>query len=129
MYSIIDNESFEYAKFLGELVQRRKSEGTDNAALVGTKKDLEHFRCVDRNYAQETANEFQCLFHEISISDGYEQVEKLFQELLRKYLKKNGGQKTPAKSILRKKTKSKDNLSKSSLGRKKSVHNPLPIVE
>lgn len=129
MYSITDEESLEHAKYLGESVQRKKPEAADNIVLVGTKADLEHLRRVDHDLAQETANDLQCLFQEISISDGYEQVEKLFQELLRRHSKKIGSHKTPVKSILKKKQKGKDNLSKSSLGRKKSIHNSVPIVE
>jgi GTPase SAR1 family protein len=128
MYSITDEESLEHARYLGESVQRKKPDASGNIVLVGTKADLEHLRRVDFNLAQETANDLQCLFQEISISDGYEQVEKLFQELLRRYSKKSSTQK-PVKSILKKKQKSKDNLSKASLGRKKSMHNSVPIVE
>lgn len=129
MYSITDEESLERARYLGESVQRKKPDSSENIVLVGTKADLEHLRRVDFSSAQETANDLQCLFQEISISDGYEQVEKLFQELLRRYSKKNSTQKAPVKSILKKKQKSKDNFSKSSLGRKKSMHNAVPIVE
>ena len=129
MYSITDEESLEHARYLGESVQRKKPDASENIVLVGTKADLEHLRRVDFNSAQETANDLQCLFQEISISDGYEQVEKLFQELLRRYSKKSITHKAPVKSILKKKQKSKDNFSKSSLGRKKSMHNTVPIVE
>jgi GTPase SAR1 family protein len=126
MYSITDEESLEHARYLGESVQRKKPDASGNIVLVGTKADLEHLRRVDFNLAQETANDLHCLFQEISISDGYEQVEKLFQELLRRYSKKSSTQK-PVKSILKKKQKSKDNLSKASLGRKKSMHNSVPL--
>jgi GTPase SAR1 family protein len=128
MYSITDEESLEHARYIGESVQRKKPDSSENIVLVGTKADLEHLRRVDFSSAQETANDLQCLFQEISISEGYEQVEKLFQELLRRYSKKSS-QKAPVKSILKKKQKSKDNLSKGSLGRKKSMHNTVPIVE
>ena len=130
MYSITDEESFEYAKSVGELVQRKKREADiDNTVLVGTKKDLEYLRCVKYSSGQETANELQCPFHKISIRDGYEQVEKLFKELLRAYLKKGSSQKPVVKSILKKRARNKENFSKTALGRKKSVHNSVPIVE
>lgn len=130
MYSITDEASFEYAKFVGELVQERKREDMDNTVLVGTKKDLEHLRCVKHSSGKETANELQCPFHEISIRDGYEQVDQLFQELLRRYLKKSSSQKPLVKSILKKKSRNKEHFGKTALGRKKSVHqNAVPIVE
>lgn len=129
MYSITDRESLEHARYLGESVQRKKPDAADNIVLVGTKTDLEHLRRVDVHSARETANELQCPFHEISISEGYEQVERLFEELLRKFCGKFGGQKTAVRSILKKKQKNKDNLNKLSMGRKKSIYNSAPVVE
>ena len=62
--------------------------------LIGTKRDLEHFREVDETEGTDLSQELECPFYEISVAscDGYKEVSDMLYGSLRQYLsnEKNG---------------------------------------
>jgi hypothetical protein len=56
-------------------------------ALIGNKSDLEDDRQVQTSVAQELANSFDCSFSEISTLASFQEVERVFVDVVRKVFK------------------------------------------
>ncbi|KAL9982475.1 hypothetical protein ACROYT_G004522 [Oculina patagonica] len=95
LYSITDRSSFDEAARIGRHIRDRKTNGNSvMVILIGTKRDLEHFREVDETEGSDLSQELECPFYEISVSssDGYKEVSDMLYGSLRQYLRneKNG---------------------------------------
>lgn len=96
LYSVTDRSSFEEASRIGKFVKDRRNSCTSLITLVGTKRDLEHFRKVDETEGRKLASELDNAFYEISASssNGYKEVTDMFSGCMKQYVnrEKNGGQ-------------------------------------
>lgn len=95
LYSITDRLSFDEATRIGRYIRERKTNGNSVIIiLIGTKKDLEHFREVDETEGSDLSQELECPFYEISVSssDGYKEVSDMLYGSVKQYLRidKNG---------------------------------------
>lgn len=95
LYSITDRASFDEATRIGRHIRDRKTNGNSvMIILIGTKRDLEHFREVDETEGSDLSQELECAFYEISVasSDGYKEVSDMLYGCVRQYLRheKNG---------------------------------------
>ena len=88
LYSIGDHASFDEAARIGRYIKTHKLI-EHRLILIGNKKDLEHIRQVDETEGSELAQELDCPFYEISVSecDGYKEVSEMVYSCLKKYLK------------------------------------------
>jgi len=59
--------------------------------LIGTKKDLGHFREVEEIEGRKTAQELDSGFYELSISDseGYQEVFDVIKDCIQQFLKRD----------------------------------------
>ena len=91
LYSITDRSSFEEADRIASFVKDRKQADTALVILVGTKRDLEHFREVDESEGSELAHQIDCPFYEISISecDGYKEVTEMLHGCIKAFLQRD----------------------------------------
>lgn len=90
LYSITDRSSFHEAARIGRHIRRRKTNGNSvMIILIGTKRDLEHFREVDETEGSDLSQELECPFYEISVasSDGYKEVSEMLSGSVRQYLR------------------------------------------
>lgn len=90
LYSITDRSSFHEAARIGRHIRRRKTNGNSvMVILIGTKRDLEHFREVDETEGSDLSQELECPFYEISVasSDGYKEVSEMLSGSVRQYLR------------------------------------------
>ena len=90
LYSITDRASFDEAARIGRHIRERKTNGNSvMLILIGTKKDLEHFREVDETEGSDLSQELECSFYEISVSscDGYKEVSEMLHGSVRQYLR------------------------------------------
>jgi len=57
--------------------------------LIGTKKDLEHFRQVDEIEGKKYADELDSGFWELSIADseGYQEISEVIKSCIQQFLK------------------------------------------
>jgi len=115
LYSITDRLSFGEATRIGRYIRERKTNGNSvMIILIGTKKDLEHFREVDETEGSDLSQELECPFYEISVSssDGYKEVSDMLYGSIKQYLRneKNGtsDKRNPPSSL----TKMKEELIK-----------------
>lgn len=115
LYSITDRLSFDEAARIGRYIRERKTNGNSvMIILIGTKKDLEHFREVDETEGSDLSQELECPFYEISVSssDGYKEVSDMLYGSVKQYLRndKNGtsDKRNPPSSL----TKMKEELIK-----------------
>ncbi|KAJ7328529.1 hypothetical protein OS493_024444 [Desmophyllum pertusum] len=90
LYSITDRSSFDEATRIGRHIRERKTNGNSvMIILIGTKRDLEHFREVDETEGSDLSQELECPFYEISVasSDGYKEVSDMLCGSVRQYLR------------------------------------------
>lgn len=87
LYSIDDHTSFNEAARIGRFVKHQKL-SVHRIILIGNKRDLEHVRQVDETEGSKLAQELDCPFYEISVSecDGYKVVSEMVYGCLKKYL-------------------------------------------
>ena len=71
--------------------------------LVGTKRDLEHFREVDETEGSDLSQALECPFYELSVSscDGYKEVSEMLYCSVRQYLRneRNGDKRNQPSSL------------------------------
>ena len=91
LYSITDRSSFEEADRIASFIKDGKNVDSIFLILVGTKKDLEHFREVDESEGSDLAQQLECPFYEISISgcDGYKEVTDMLYACLKAFIRKD----------------------------------------
>lgn len=90
LYSITDRASFEEAARIGRHIRDRKTSGNSVILLlIGTKRDLEHFREVDETEGSDLSQELECPFYEVSVSssDGYKEVSDMLYGSVRQFLR------------------------------------------
>jgi len=90
LYSITDRASFDEAARIGRHIRERKTNGNSvMLILIGTKRDLEHFREVDETEGSDLSQELECTFYEISVSssDGYKEVSEMLYDSVRRYFR------------------------------------------
>ena len=95
VYSITDNKSFIEVKKILKIIQDiRHSTSNSNPiyALIGNKKDLQHFRQVDYDDGEKLAKRYGCPFFELS--EDYTETNKVFQEVIRHVLHKKSREET-----------------------------------
>ncbi|XP_031575380.1 ras-related and estrogen-regulated growth inhibitor-like [Actinia tenebrosa] len=90
VYSITDHKTFDEAKRIANYIKDRKNADSTTMTLVGTKRDLEHFRSVNETEGSELAKELDSGFYELSISDrdGYQEVVDMVKACVRQHLKR-----------------------------------------
>ncbi|EDO49164.1 predicted protein, partial [Nematostella vectensis] len=83
LYSIIDKTSFYEASGIARFICEHKHIDSSSLVLLGTKQDLEHLRDVPEPEARSIADELNCSFYEISISEGFEDTLGMFHVVMR----------------------------------------------
>lgn len=88
LYSIVDHASFDEVARIARYIKEHKYQETRLLILIGNKRDLEHIRKVDETEGSALAQELDCPFYEISVSecDGYKKVSDMVYMCLKKYL-------------------------------------------
>ncbi|KFD53988.1 hypothetical protein M513_05255 [Trichuris suis] len=84
LYSVTDKDSFEYAENLLKEIR-----GHDHSicvrshmvCLIGNKSDLERYREVSKNQGAIMAAMYSAKFYEISVTEEYSTIKKLFRDL------------------------------------------------
>lgn len=97
LYSIVDRSSFDEARSIAKYIKDHRNIEALSMVIVATKKDLDHLRRVDIEEGIGFSNELECTFYEVSISEGYIEVQELLKELLKRVL----SQKNDRKDTLR----------------------------
>lgn len=90
VYSITDHKTFDEATRIANYIKDRKNADSTTMTLVGTKRDLEHFRSVNETEGSEFAQELDSGFYELSISegDGYQEIVDMIKSCVRQHLKR-----------------------------------------
>ncbi|XP_078000520.1 ras-like protein family member 11B [Glandiceps talaboti] len=83
LYSVTDRSSFDTIYRLRRLIERVRRCSDFPAVIVANKKDLEHLRVVTQMDGHTFANELNCSFYEISVSENYEDAENCFENVVR----------------------------------------------
>lgn len=84
VYSTTDRTSFDEARLLVKYIQQDKTvQPAPFIVIIATKKDLAHLRKVDEDEGQYLARDSEGLFFQVSISEGYQEVQEMFEEVLR----------------------------------------------
>lgn len=100
LYSIVDHSSFDEVARIARYIKDHKYQEARLLILIGNKRDLEHIRQVDETEGSNLAQELDCPFYEISVSecDGYKEVSDMVYMCLKKYLQ-NDKQDTKARAV------------------------------
>ncbi|EDO46259.1 predicted protein, partial [Nematostella vectensis] len=97
LYSIVDRSSFDEARWIARYVKDHRNTDSMSMVIVATKKDLDHLRRVDIEEGLGFSNELDCTFYEVSISEGYNEVQELLHELLKRITRNRGEKGTEKK--------------------------------
>ncbi|XP_032220596.1 ras-related and estrogen-regulated growth inhibitor isoform X2 [Nematostella vectensis] len=91
LYSITSRHSFDEASRIGTYIKERKSSDAMTLTLVGTKKDLEHFRIVQETEGSDLAQELEATFFEISVSEsnGFTDVSRILHSSIKRFIKRD----------------------------------------
>ncbi|XP_046844034.1 ras-related and estrogen-regulated growth inhibitor-like [Xenia sp. Carnegie-2017] len=81
-YSITDRSSFNSALQIISAIHEQKKTKDVVIALIGNKKDLDHFRSVPREEGHTAAHQLGCLFFELSASEEPDNVRAAFSSIL-----------------------------------------------
>ena len=83
LYSTTDRASFQEAERVARQIATNKFlEPTAALFLIATKTDLTHLRAVDEFEGRFLAQDLDCGFYEVSISEGYEQTHDLLKNAI-----------------------------------------------
>lgn len=98
MYSITNRNSFlEIQSYTKQIQQELKSRRVP-CLIIGNKIDLAHVRKVDTIEGSKLANSLHGLFHEISVSDNYTDLERVLNNFIKLHCQ---GLKNPSASQLK----------------------------
>lgn len=98
VYSTTDRTSFDEARLLVKYIQQHKTIQPSPylITIVATKKDLKQLRKVEEYEGRFLAQDVDGLFYQVSISEGYDEIQEMLEEVLRACLNrdKNKGSST-----------------------------------
>ncbi|XP_031575340.1 ras-related and estrogen-regulated growth inhibitor-like [Actinia tenebrosa] len=99
LYSIVDHASFDEVARIARYIKDHKYQEARLLILIGNKRDLGHIRKVDETEGSALAQELDCPFYEISVSecDGYKEVSDMVYMCLKKYLQNDKQDMTKAR--------------------------------
>ncbi|XP_057306199.1 ras-related and estrogen-regulated growth inhibitor-like [Hydractinia symbiolongicarpus] len=86
VYSVTQEKSFEEIQRIHKLIEMTR---TNNAMfiVIGNKKDLHHLREVSKDDGKKLSEKYSCPFYEISVSEGYNETNKTFNDIIRYILR------------------------------------------
>ncbi|EDO43087.1 predicted protein [Nematostella vectensis] len=89
LYSVTDRASFEEAAWLARRIQQNKATPGFVTIVVATNKDLKHLSQVLEYEGRFLAQELDGLFVQVSISEGYVEVQELLEEGIKTWLQRD----------------------------------------